>query len=287
MVQVQQRTAVLGGIRTPPAASSLCDLYAKGWRVDYQRIYDQFVADRKVKEALLLKQGGYVESHHIVPRARGGSNAKDNLIFLTASDHIFAHVLLAKIHGGSMWFAANLMLSSVGQRKGTRSNRRVRFAAAQVRAHMPEQTRAVHTGKIFTTESRAKLSAAKKGRNAGELNSFYGKTHDADTRAKLSAAAKKRSISPEHLEAFMAAGKAAKKVSGEDHFWFGKVRGDHSLLMKGSGNPRAKKVVCVDTGVIYSTVTEAARQHGLQTTNLSRVCQGKLKQTGGFRWAYA
>lgn len=45
------------------------------------------------------------ERHHIVPRALGGSNAKDNIVPLTPREHFVAHLLLAKIHGGKMWFA--------------------------------------------------------------------------------------------------------------------------------------------------------------------------------------
>lgn len=37
----------------------------------------------------------YQEKHHIVPKTMGGSNDKENLIYLYAQEHYYAHKLLA------------------------------------------------------------------------------------------------------------------------------------------------------------------------------------------------
>ena len=74
--------------------------------MDYARIYAEFIADRRAKEKDL---SGYTEKHHILPRSLGGSNARNNIIRLKASDHFFAHVLLARVHHGSMWIALAFM----------------------------------------------------------------------------------------------------------------------------------------------------------------------------------
>jgi hypothetical protein len=39
----------------------------------------------------------YYEAHHIIPASMGGSNKKDNIVFLTAKEHFICHYLLAKI----------------------------------------------------------------------------------------------------------------------------------------------------------------------------------------------
>jgi len=52
---------------------------------------------------------GYKESHHIIPKCSGGGNDPANLVDLTAREHYIAHILLAKIHGGTLWHAVNLM----------------------------------------------------------------------------------------------------------------------------------------------------------------------------------
>ncbi len=38
--------------------------------------------------------GGYYESHHIMPRWMGGNDSDDNLVLLTAREHYIAHYLL-------------------------------------------------------------------------------------------------------------------------------------------------------------------------------------------------
>lgn len=67
--------------------------------MDYQRIYTQFIADRSSRE----QPSGYTEKHHIIPRSLGGGDEVSNLLRLTPEDHFFAHLLLAKIHGGTLW----------------------------------------------------------------------------------------------------------------------------------------------------------------------------------------
>lgn len=80
--------------------------------MDYKRIYDAFIKDRREKEPTLT---GYTERHHILPKALGGTDARKNLIRLTPEDHFFAHLLLAKNHGGRMWAPIAFMIE--GQRK--------------------------------------------------------------------------------------------------------------------------------------------------------------------------
>lgn len=59
---------------------------------------------------------GYKERHHIVPKALGGSNNAENLVFLTAREHFLAHWLLWKIHGNTKM--ANAFFAMTRQSKG-------------------------------------------------------------------------------------------------------------------------------------------------------------------------
>lgn len=68
--------------------------------MNYKRIYDEFIKDRREKEKTLT---GYTERHHILPRSIGGGDEPSNLIRLTPEDHFFAHLCLAKMHGGKLW----------------------------------------------------------------------------------------------------------------------------------------------------------------------------------------
>lgn len=66
--------------------------------MNYARVYDDFIADRLSKRI-----PSRAERHHIKPRSIGGSDLPDNLIYLSPADHFFAHLLLAKVHGGMLW----------------------------------------------------------------------------------------------------------------------------------------------------------------------------------------
>jgi hypothetical protein len=95
--------------------------------MNYAKVYSQFIADRKSKEANLIASGEYTERHHIVPKKLGGTDCKSNIIFLSAEDHIRAHLLIAKIHGGSMWAPIIILASELGRRIPTR--KAIRIAA--------------------------------------------------------------------------------------------------------------------------------------------------------------
>ena len=62
--------------------------------MNYYKIYKQFIDDRKTHKT----QSSYYEIHHILPRALGGKDDIINLVKLTAREHYFAHMLLAKIY---------------------------------------------------------------------------------------------------------------------------------------------------------------------------------------------
>ena len=48
-----------------------------------------------------------------------------------------------------------------------------------------------------------------------------------------------------------------------------------------------KKVLCVETGKVYSSLTVAALENSLHKSKISQVCHGKRKTTGGLRWRFA
>lgn len=43
---------------------------------------------------------GYFEKHHILPKSLGGSNARNNLVSLTAREHYICHLLLVRMTSG-------------------------------------------------------------------------------------------------------------------------------------------------------------------------------------------
>lgn len=56
-----------------------------------------------------------------------------------------------------------------------------------------------------------------------------------------------------------------------------------SKKFSGSGNPKARKVVCLETKEVFETVKEASAWCG---GNVRQCCQGGSKTAGGYHWMY-
>ena len=112
------------------------------------------------------------------------------------------------------------------------------------------------SGYHHTEKSKKIMSEYKKDLYNGENNPFYNKQHSEKSKKKMSEARKGMA----HLN-----DNQVKKLR-ESHFH--------------------KKVINLDTNKVFDSVKEAANFYGLKDTHISRVCKGKRKRTGGFRWMY-
>lgn len=135
--------------------------------MNYARIYSEFIADRLTKEPV---KPAYFEKHHILPKSLGGGDEKSNIIRLTMEDHIHAHILLAKMHGGKLWAALFFMTKKTVGR--TRSLRRIP-SQYEIRA-------AAFAKKMFALNWRS------------ENHPMYGKQHQQKARGAMSVAHKER-----------------------------------------------------------------------------------------------
>lgn len=108
-------------------------------------------------------------------------------------------------------------------------------------------------GRVITDEIRKNLSMAQQGKHIGSDNQFYGKHHSEETKKHLSKMKK------------------------------GKYKGKDSW--------RSKKVICINTGVIFDTIIEAAKYYDIQIASIVLNCQGKMHCGGEFNgekliWSY-
>lgn len=104
-------------------------------------------------------------------------------------------------------------------------------------------------------ESKEKMRLSKKGTFKGEDNPFFGKKHTHETRQKM-----RDAWTEERKEQLRLSAKTRKHLT--------------------------VKVRNVDTGEVFDSVKEAAEKYNLKDTHISRVCKGKRKTTGGFKWEY-
>ena len=60
----------------------------------------------------------------------------------------------------------------------------------------------------------------------------------------------------------------------------------HGTRTERQAKSKSKKVLCVETGVIYESIVECARQTGLPKSSIWRCCNNKNKTCGGFHWEF-
>lgn len=111
--------------------------------MNYARIYAEFISDRLTKQPV---KPAYFERHHIVPRCLGGGNEKSNIIRLSPEDHLFAHIVLAKIHGGRLWAAVQAMCRLVVEQSDNRSRIRERVKFGYIKRSLAEYYRSILSG---------------------------------------------------------------------------------------------------------------------------------------------
>lgn len=116
-------------------------------------------------------------------------------------------------------------------------------------------------GDKYTQETKDKISKSLRGKTKSEAH----KKH-------LSESCKGREITKETRE------KISKKNSGINHPMYGKKR-DISLFM-------TKKVKCLESGIVYESIATAGRTTGIQKSDISKNCNGRLKTAGGYHWQF-
>lgn len=240
--------------------------------MNYARIYGEFIRHRRALDT----SSGYFEKHHVVPRSLGGGDDAENIVRLSPSDHLFAHLLLAKIHGGEQWLAVWCMVKMCRSKK--RENATVGFGRRRLFAVARAEIARAKSERMTGTKYRARMPVyeifnldgrAFKG-PLSDLHDATGVSH-----ARLS-----------HL----AAGMQGKTRSG----WFmnpGKARaaaeskstaGRRSMENLAGANRRS--VVCIETGQVFESISAASQFVGTPVKNAFK--PGRTK-AGGYSWAYA
>jgi hypothetical protein len=130
--------------------------------MDYDKVYEDFIVSRRSLEGTL--EPGRYETHHIKPRCLEGSDAPGNLIKLSYADHLFAHVLLARIHGGKLVFA---VIQMSGDRKPR--GRRARLAYQMFKQQHRDICSQTRRGVPKTAQHAENIGNALRGRTPGPL----------------------------------------------------------------------------------------------------------------------
>lgn len=127
-------------------------------------------------------------------------------------------------------------------------------------------------GYKFSPESRARLSAAMKGKRKGI-------PHTAEHREHIRQAQIGRQVSDSTRQKL-------RRALG-DRFQTEQARKKQKEnTPKGASHHNAKAILCVDTGELFGTIAEAATKYNVCRSGVSACCRGLQKSAGGVRWKY-
>jgi hypothetical protein len=209
-------------------------VWPANYKMNYQKIYNNLMHCD-------VARVGYVEKHHILPRCLGGTDDKENLVGLYPEEHYIAHLLLCKIYPGNqkLLYAAMNMTTGSMTNNGKRNNKaygwlRRQYAEsmsgdnnpARRNPNLQKEAAKKRVGQKRTKETKARMSAAQKGRTLTEEHKaklsiaattrppisietrqklkqripnrgMRGKTMSPETRAKMSASQQGKTMSEE------------------------------------------------------------------------------------------
>ena len=229
-----------------------------------------------------------LETHHIVPSYKGGTDDPSNVVTLTVRDHMFAHMLYAKAYSKDSKAWASLW-AIVGMPRKNRSIKNVlknKWVYVSARKEMADNC-------VGEKSKNANITVYE-WVNAKTGEEFTGTRHDLVKKAGHTNSAKweagdyfrgivmttrsgwfekTRFASIDALNLYKESIKnAARKASKEKN--------------SGKNSVRATKVICVDTGIVYNTQRDAANDTGALQAKISQCCNGTRKSTKGYRWAF-
>lgn len=66
----------------------------------------------------------------------------------------------------------------------------------------------------------------------------------------------------------------------------GIMKANKTSFKKGEIHSITKKIICIETGIIYNSINEASRTLNINATCIVNVCKGKQNVAGGLHWKY-
>lgn len=279
--------------------------------MNYERIYEEFIADRrkkepafyrglsyhgrKIKEKRARKRSEtlvYAEQHHIKATFDGGRNDASNVVSLSHRDHVFAHLCLAKIHGGRHWAAL--------------------FAVTEMYRvpHMQRSVSAVIANQKMAERIRKEMSVFQRGANNKRANTIVYEWWNVKTGEHRNATRHEMPFSGRQANDYLSKGKTHSNtkwpvrfaagewyVLGISHKSHAEAQEDYSNRQlrnserqrgkrRGSNNHNSTPILCVDTGIIYESQGMAADATGAHQSKISECCRGNRKSAGGYRWSF-
>jgi hypothetical protein len=204
---------------------------------------------------------GVHERHHIIPKSIGGSNSKNNIVYLTFREHFLAHWLLIKFT----------------EKEDKKKMQYAFFMLTRANKHQSGRT---VTSWQYERSNQAHVEAMRGNKfSLGIPNTAeYKHTEEWKIEKSLSMKGNKNALGWRATEE-QRAQNSARNMGNKN------ARGNKGKRM-GSLNHMSKKVLCVDTGKIYGSMNEAARELNVRVSNIRRCCRNIHERTEGYQFRY-
>lgn len=204
------------------------------------------------------------QQHHIIPRCyfkfkdEPCDNSKANLVNLSYTDHIIAHYYLSLCSIGRFHIGmVNTICMMLGQDTIPEDLTLIDLSLyLRLYEEFLMDVSRVHSGKIVSQESRAKMSKAKLGNEPW----IKGKHHSEVTKAKLalSSSGNTNALGYRHNE------ERKRKMS--------------------ENCTRCRPVRCVETTQVFRSASEVFKQ--LNIRHVTECCRNSNLTAGGYHWEY-
>ena len=115
-------------------------------------------------------------------------------------------------------------------------------------------------------EVRKRYSEMASRRYSGKNNPCYGRRHTEEEKKKMS--------------------ENHGKYFGESNHYYGKHHSEEIRKKMSDNNKTKKKVICLETGEVFDSLTKAADFARVSKPSIMRACKGMCKSSGGYHWEY-
>lgn len=217
---------------------------------------------------------GPTETHHILPRCMGGTDAPENLVNLPVRVHFVAHVLLVECtRARSHYKLASALARMSGHGKYSSPELyeevRTKVREAMSGSNNPQYGKpGPMLGRKFSLQHKRKISESQRGKIITEdqkkaaSRKMTGRTLTAEHRKKISEGLRNSVCDLSKTKITEEGRRKISKHSKERN--------------QGSNHPRARPVIV--EGIRYGYVKEAAAAHGISASRLTRwIAAGKIK----------
>ena len=110
----------------------------------------------------------------------------------------------------------------------------------------------------------------------GELNPFYHKHHTEESKSKISKSHKGKVLSEDHK----------RKIAKSTKIALNNLSKEKKARMSHKEDRERKKVICLETQIIYNSLTECSDKLNISRSDIRNVCQGKRITAKGLTFRY-